>query len=270
MSDTMSHYFGLGSYPMKGTLFGLELEMEQVEGTAEEIPHCLKIAEDASLRNSGSEFISRPVPLEQAMEFFDAVMHSPAVNWLDKDERCSERGSIHVHVNVQDMSADQVRNMLRFYCVTEPQWFATVDSHRHNNIYCVPLHATAMPRYIQQKSLSAMADNWHKYTALNAKPLRQYGTLEFRHLQATDSADKLEYWLGCISRLRQLACEASTSDITWKDVERLHEAIFHKAMTDADLTRICYQEDLVNRQAFSIASIVQRIKETKQCAALSV
>jgi len=29
------------------------------------------------------------------------------------------------------------------------------------------------------------------------------------------------------------------------------------------------QEDLVNRQAFSIASIVQRIKENKQCAALS-
>lgn len=267
MSDkTIAAYFGNHNGYADNSL-GLELEMEQVAEVAGEIFGLLNTTEDNSLRHNGLEFISQPITKPEALRFCKDVLHSSKVLWHAKDKRCTERGSIHVHVNMLHRTVDETIRFLRFYCLLEPQFFAEVEHHRRNNIYCVPLMATSMPRMVQQRSLLSMVNGWHKYTALNAKPLSQYGTVEFRHLQATDSLVTIERWLTLIGNLKQAAVDIRDSNLTWEQVLELHQRVFGIPATLLEDLEVCFQEDLVSRQMFDVNTITMRIKEAKKCAA---
>lgn len=266
MSDkTIAQFFGrLAAYTDNSV--GLELEMEQVMETRDEIFGLLNVTEDNSLRNNGMEFISNPLLHNEALRFCKDVLHSTKVAWHDKTQRCTERGSIHVHVNMLHRTVEETVRFLRFYCLLEPQFFSEVEQHRRNNIYCVPLMATSMPRYIQQKGLNGMVGAWHKYTALNAKPLSQFGTVEFRHLQATDDMDTIDRWLSIILKLKQAAVDIRDSNLTWEQVLELHLRVFGKPATLLEDMEVCFQEDLVSRQQFDVTSIALRVREAKKCA----
>lgn len=266
--SNVAQYFG--RYVQHGPdHMGLELELEQVKEVVDagDISHICKVEEDHSLRNSGLEFISNPCSLQENLEFCHDVLESPAVKWHDKSLRCTERGSVHVHLNMLHSTIAETIRTLRFYCMLEPQFFAEVAPHRRNNIYCVSLMSTAMPRYIQQKSLTTLVNVWHKYTALNAKRLSDIGTLEFRHLQATDDLQVIERWLRIILNLKQAARDIREDNITWPMLLELHQRVFGKPATLISELEMCFQEDVVNRQEFTITGITQRIKEAKTCAA---
>ena len=51
------------------------------------------------------------------------------------------------------------------------------------------------------KSIGSMVEHWHKYTAFNVRPLSAYGTIEFRHLQATEDTATFSLWLNMIYNL---------------------------------------------------------------------
>lgn len=250
-------------------LFGLELELEQVDGVNKDIANISKIEEDHSLRDGGREFISSPIRAEDALKFYNDVMHVPEnVSWAIKHLRCTERCSIHVHVNVLHLEEQQVLNVLRLYSMLEAGFFAVVDEHRRNNIYCVPLSATSLPRRIQNGCLHELVDHWHKYTAMNAKPMYQLGTLEFRHLQATENPTVFANWLGLINNLFDEGERAATMDITFPHLLQLYQKVFEKPPTeDIKATMmLAYQEDVVNRCKVSAKTLIERIKMFKESA----
>lgn len=263
---TVGNYFGLPNNP-SGDVYGIEMELEQLYELINFPKHCQNVTEDHSLRNNGMEFISKPVSLEDAVEFFVDTLTTEEVKWSDKTKRCTERGSVHVHVNVKHFSIAQLRKFLRFYCILEPEFFAFVHESRRNNIYCVPLAATQMPKYIQRlPTLGNIVESWHKYTALNVKCLSELGTVEFRHLEATENECTFRQWLGFIHQLKE-ATRAFPDNLSWDNVHVLHHFVFSKPMEQVEDIKASYQEDLINRLNISPKMLAERIKESKRCVA---
>tara|TARA_R110000868_G_scaffold37403_3_gene132370 strand:- start:1096 stop:1827 length:732 start_codon:yes stop_codon:yes gene_type:complete len=177
-------------------MFGCEYEIEDVIGlTDAALPH-ITITNDGSLRNNGKEFITSPLDLEASLYVFDSL-HSKLECGANP---FTDRTSIHVHVNCCNLELDEVRNIVLLYALFEESFFRLVSNTRRNNIHCVALTETFLPA-IYRVPLATMVSKWHKYTALNLKPLATQGTIEFRHMHGHADTALLRTWLTVIANL---------------------------------------------------------------------
>lgn len=199
--SNIAEVFGPSSYMRaKDVMVGLECEVESVYRVSASLPeYGWNVTEDGSLRNGGKEFISAPMSVPEALVAFDKL-YAGAVGFRSAHEMFSERTSIHVHVNCQNLQENQVRNIILMYALYEEFFFSLVNPDRRNNIHCVPLTETHFPVYYRS-SLQTLYSKWHKYTALNAKPLSNLGTLEFRHMHGHNDKALLAVWLKTIENL---------------------------------------------------------------------
>ena len=164
---------------------------------------------DGSLRNNGLEFISKPLQKEPLLDAFSHLHQN--IEYINEDEAFSQRTSIHVHVNCRSLDELQVKNMLYLYALYEPFFFALCEPQRRDNIHCVALTDTYLPS-IYVHNLGALAGNWHKYTAFNLIPLREHGTVEFRHLQGTGDFELVSQWLNLLEKL-WAACQQNMINV---------------------------------------------------------
>lgn len=213
MSKTVREYYGNDSeIKSQGFIAGTELEIEDIHGAPGvsegemiavsnyfpqmgDIPW--KFTKDGSLRGAGLEFISAPLDVRELVEGFRGI-HTKLVH--PNKNPFSERTSIHVHVNCLDMEMDIVKNMVMWYALFEPVFFAMVAPNRANNIHCVPLDQTHLSTHYK-KPLHFLVEVWSKYTALNLIPLATLGTIEFRHMEGHNDAVKFEWWLKTLENL---------------------------------------------------------------------
>lgn len=180
---------------------GCEFEIESVKAHPEH--PAIVVVEDHSLRNSGYEYKTKPNDYKTTLELF-SYLHS---NITLGKEPFSHRTSIHVHVNVRNLSVATVRQMVLTYALLEPLFFKFVGPEREHNIFCVPLSFTTVPSNYK-KDLAYMHGTWHKYTAFNILPLglgknseQGLGTLEFRHLYGTADQKVFKTWLTTLKEL---------------------------------------------------------------------
>ncbi len=163
---------------------GVEIELEDVRMTFPASRYW-RVERDGSLRNNGVEFVFRgPMggkDLYTALVEVDTFLHeaSPDGSW-----RCST----HVHLDVRDMTADQLKNMFLTYLVYEQLLFNCSGEERYKNNFCPALG-------FAQQMLKVLSDNWYKndrqfmngivggwekYSAMNLCPMSGYGSVEFR------------------------------------------------------------------------------------------
>lgn len=179
---------------------GAELEIESVMDMrlAALTDKYIGVTEDGSLRNHGREFLLPPSTLENSVELFKFTHQCLFLG--EEVEPFSERTSVHVHVNCMHSTQQQIKNLLYLYAIFEPLAFAFAGQERADNIHCVPLNHTIMPSNYAL-SLESLIDRWHKYTAFNLLPLRELGTVEFRHLGGTNDPVRYAAWLKFIKTL---------------------------------------------------------------------
>jgi hypothetical protein len=184
---------------------GLECEIESVldHGVANGLGW--NITTDGSLRNNGFEYISKPVTIGNAFSLFEKLHGSIS---LGSNDPFSQRTSIHVHANCANMTLKQVKDTVQLYALYEEAFFLMCSPERRDNIHCTPLTETYLPS-IYGQSLGGMVARWHKYTALNIKPISKQGTIEFRHMQGHNDTLLLNEWLVIISNLLSTAKQAS-------------------------------------------------------------
>jgi hypothetical protein len=156
----------------------------------------LGLVHDGSLRNGGIEFITKPMEFEEALKTFN-ILHDGLV--LGPAPYTS-RTSIHVHVNMANMSMAQVKHLLLLYALLEPVFFEVAGETRKHNIHCVPLSFTMLPS-IYNKPIQDIIKAWSKYSAFNLMPLKTQGTVEFRHLYGTGDFEVYQKWLTLIQEL---------------------------------------------------------------------
>lgn len=183
---------------------GLECEIEAINehGNADSIGW--QITTDGSLRNNGHEYISPPVTIPKASSMFKGLHGSIKTATF---EPFTQRTSIHVHANCANMKLKEVRDTVWLYALFEEAFFLMCDPYRRDNIHCTPLTETYLPT-IYNSSVANMVSRWHKYTALNLKPLTKQGTIEFRHMHGHSDTALLDEWLLIIRNLISTAREA--------------------------------------------------------------
>jgi hypothetical protein len=189
--------------------FGVEYEIEAIDD-CDSIGKDFKIVIDHSLRNNGKEFITYPVNFDVTLELFSQLHRNLILNNVFNP--FSDRTSIHVHVNMSHLTIKEVVQFVRMYVITEPIWMRFAGPVRANNIFCVPLYSTYLPKYYNS-NLTQMIANWHKYTAFNLLPLKTLGTIEFRHLYGTDNLDIFTKWMSSINNLINWSRTTSDFDI---------------------------------------------------------
>lgn len=198
-------------------LCGAELEIEDISEVSSTQLAVLQVSctEDGSLRNNGREFLLPPGTLETSVNTFTTV-HKSGVRY--GEDAFSSRTSTHVHVNVQRMSGHNVKALLLLYSIFEELSFNFVGEERANNIHCVPLSRTHMPN-LYHLPLDYVVERWHKYTALNLIPIRNLGTVEFRHLGGTSDVGRYTAWLSFLKTLWEAA--RAMGEFTRRDVIHL-------------------------------------------------
>lgn len=185
-------------------LYGVELEIEHCEQYDNWRVAGITATEDGSLRNFGKEFITVPMSYSNLAFCLNTFFTKAKLT----EENYSERTSVHIHANVQDLTMPQVGTICLLYTVFEPLFYAFAGGDRDKNIFCVPWSETSL----SQNYITNFVDGglnsvkrWQKYTGLNILPVFKQGTLEFRHLPGTNDLQRILTWCRIIARLWQWA-----------------------------------------------------------------
>ena len=208
--DKYIQYFGkyipITSYEFISpkTLIGIEVEVENVMMIGPNVTRTYWAnKEDGSLRNHGVEFVTPGVIPASAAGLALNLLKAE----LNPDIDFSKRTSIHVHLDVRQLTMSQLMGLLFTYVAVENLLFKFVSNNRRNNIFCVPIIETGLLtnlRQNQKEILSAIQNYWAKYSALNLIPI-QSGSLEFRHMPGTLNTSLLLQWIDLICCLKVFA-----------------------------------------------------------------
>lgn len=211
VTDFIAHNKLYGALPTPSgvectTSFGVEVELEKCNQEKNESTYLWNVEGDGSLKESGLEFISRPV---RGSQFGKAFKELEVILTKHPKSVFSHRCSIHVHIGVSDLKLEQLIVMISAYIAAEKLLFNfSSESKRYNNSYCFPIVGSGAACHILDKKTICSNDSLKKfkYCALNVYHLKDYGTLEFRHHPGTKDIDALRSWMNVIGRLYTYAC----------------------------------------------------------------
>lgn len=200
-------------------IFGIEVELEnntnpRTDGFMESY---WNVVNDGSLRNNGTEYVSLPIranQIESALTQLQVYVRDPSF---------SDRTSVHIHMNVRDMTIEQIQSLILIYASVENLLFNWVGHNREDNIFCTKLEDTDYYTKIAQFSQSPgkACEYWEKYTALNIKPISSKGTVEFRHLYGTYDIQTICTWVNLLSCLKTYAKYVSLQQLL-EELEQLN------------------------------------------------
>ena len=231
-------------------IFGVELEMENIKSDPKpnKFNNYWTPTTDNSLRNNGVEFVSLPL---KAFQIEKALTQLQTNNPNYKPE-FTERTSTHVHMNVRDLTLDQIMALVLVYTSVEKLLFKWVGHNRQDNIFCCPLWKTNYFKYfatITQNPLK-IPSTWQKYTALNLIPIYNKGTVEFRHLYGTWDKEVIIPWINLLSRMKIYVKKHSLNSI-YEKICNLN--------TDSFYTE--YVNEIFGNQAYSLLKDVENLQD---------
>lgn len=193
-------------------IVGLELEIEGWDVEEEASHRGFSFTSDGSLRGASIEAITKPT----YSKFVPHLLEGFYLHFEVKQHNYSERCSTHVHVNCQNLTKHQLRNVCVLYQALERVLFAWIGEEREQNIFCIPWYQCNISNKFVYKFLSdsdSAVRRWQKYTALNLLPIREQGTIEFRHLEGTCDITRITAWLNIIGSIFKYACEVSYKEL---------------------------------------------------------
>lgn len=173
-----------------------------------------KTVDDNSLRgefpHSRCEWVlKKPINVEDVL---------PAMQWLEDSQReahpeFSFRTSVHVHVNVQQLTVNQIVNMAYTYFICETVMMNYCAPHRRGNRFCLRMEDAEGIQNFFTKLISNNEARWPilnpddavRYAALNFEAMWKYGSIEFRGLEGTLSPEKVNTWASALVMIREFA-----------------------------------------------------------------
>jgi hypothetical protein len=170
---------------------GIEVEVEAFNKKLVPVMTFWECKNDGSLKIAGVEFVSVPLSGRQIDCAIKELSH---IFDQKQDVLWSHRTSIHVHVNVTTLTMNQLHAFLMLYGLFEDLYFSMAKPERKANPYCYPVRSISAYEYTCVKPDS-------KYCALNLAPIKQFGTVEFRHLHGSADWRLLRRWIQLIVKL---------------------------------------------------------------------
>lgn len=221
---------------LDGDQLGLEFEVEgkflpkRVNG--------FRVVNEGSLRpvegHDGVEYVTRnPAPLDEIVQsIYD-------LNALMEEKGAvpvfSHRTSVHVHLNVADLTVAEWFNMLFLWVLYEPALIHYCGENRKGNLFCLSSQEAegllfTLAEVARNGDLNHVLNEDVRYAAVNLLATRQYGSLEFRCMRGTLDPAVLVPWVSTIATLKTVAKSfANPEEIVekaLKDIEAFSHDIF--------------------------------------------
>lgn len=184
-----------------------------------------KTVDDNSLRgefpNSRCEWVlKKPIDIQDAL---------PAMQWLEDSQKeaklaFSFRTSVHVHVNVQQLTVNQIMNMAYTYFICETVVMNYCAPHRRGNRFCLRMEDAEGIQSFLIKFITCNEERLHllnpndaiRYAAFNFEAMWKYGSVEFRGLEGTLSPERINNWAGALVNIREFAKR-------FKNIQQIHD-----------------------------------------------
>lgn len=188
---------------------GIEIEIEGKRRFPVAISDYWRAEADGSLRGYSMEYVMRqPAPIGKVGEMLDILKKE--IEAAKSLPVYSERAGVHVHVNVQQLTMNQVFCMaLTYYCL-EHALVKFCGENREGNHFCLRLEdadyvADVLYSAMYHKELGYLNTEDIRYSSLNFCSLFKYGSLEFRSMETQPDFSKIEDWAKILIALRDWA-----------------------------------------------------------------
>ena len=169
------------------------------------------VKDDPSLRQ-GKEFVyNQPLcgqDIITSLEEFETF-----IEWFENkynDIDCSERTSVHIHLDVRAFTSRMLLNLGLLNMTFEPAHIKLFGPDRADSNYCLPMHKSAdrfrMAQLSKDDSQSIMAGlQGSKYSSFNTLPIKEQGSVEFRLHTGTKSSKDILNWVCVILWMKKYA-----------------------------------------------------------------
>lgn len=188
--------------------YGIEIEIEG-RNLSTVNNRWWKTERDGSLRGESGEYILKsPIPLKEV----NPVLKNLAIALKDAQFDFSFRTSVHVHMNILQLTYPQLLNLLYTYLILEEPLMNFCGRERKGNRFCLRIQDAegVLDTYAflfkeGERGLRYIEEERIRYSALNLAALTRYGSLEFRGMKGTMDIVKLTQWVHILNTLRDYA-----------------------------------------------------------------
>lgn len=223
-------------------LVGVEIEMENILSRIPKLPELKywRWVEDGSLRNGGIEAI-----FVQPLSGKDLVLALDEIEalWptIEIEPEYNERTSLHVHIDVRELTFPQFINFVILASSFERTLFRFAGEHRARNLFCLSLEEAEgdvikLGRCIK---LGNPGDIRHalrdlgKYSSCNMASIFNHGSFEFRHHVGTHDKEQILKWINILLSMKryaigldELPTVASLREISANGIGQYIESVF--------------------------------------------
>ncbi len=259
--------------------FGIEIEVE-----GRQLPHVengyWKTEADGSLRNGMEYIFKRPKPLKDVPAMLR--MLNRAFKEEGSELSFSFRTSVHVHMNVQELTYQQILNTIYTYLLLEAPLINFCGEERKGNRFCLRLEDAegAMTVFTQlfsrgERFLREMGQDHVRYAAINIEALRKYGSLEFRAMKGTVDVERITTWCTALYNIREFAKEQESPAAIFNLFAKMEAQAFSALVLKETAPTFTYPELVRDMQRsfslaidlpFAYAASVEKDKARKEMA----
>ena len=169
---------------------------------------------DGSLRGNYSvEYVSRPMSVDEVGKQVGKITSALEKSGTTIDY--TYRAGVHVHMNCQELTMDEVLKIACLYYILEEPLTRWCGPDRVGNYNC--LRAIDAEGVIEKVKYAYTYEDWSalgvrdiRYAALNYNSLQKYGTLEFRAKSSNEDLSDIETWVKMLFRLKEKALQFET------------------------------------------------------------
>lgn len=112
----------------------------------------------------------------------------------------SPKAGVHVHLNVQDFTINELVNLITLFFIFEKPLVKYCGSDREGNLFCLRASDASdmIPHIIsviKTKKLGSFKNDDYRYSSINLKSVAEYGSVEFRTMRSTADMDAILSWV---------------------------------------------------------------------------
>ncbi len=203
---------------------GIEVEMEGKAFPHEDLDSWYS-REDGSLRGDSREYVLiRPCKREDVGERLLSLENDL------KEESASivnsPRTGVHVHINIRNLSFVEVFNFVFTYIMFEDILMQYAGKDRVGNLFCLRIADAEcilgdIGRAIKNGSLDDLYSDNIRYSSMNLKAIKQYGSIEFRGLPFSGDFKQIHIWTNLLLAVKDYALTLETPRNLVENISKL-------------------------------------------------
>ena len=185
---------------------GIEIEMEG-QHLPIGIPKFWQAAHDGSLRGESIEYILR-APIHRSKTSSRLLYLKKYLKDNGAILAPSDRCGVHIHVNCQELTENQVLNFAILYLIFEAILVKWCGEDREGNLFC--LRASDAEYIIQgliqcrqNSSLRHMQNNRFRYASINMAAIKKFGSVEFRAMGTPKNLSSIQLWIEMLLKIKK-------------------------------------------------------------------